>query len=142
MPSSTAPTSSACVSQQAELELQLEGQRRLLEVNARLLSTLDPVGVLDLIADSLKAIVPYDSLTIYRVDREADVRRAVLARDRYADAIIADEDRFDRASPAGSSTTARPSCPTRRTSTRARSRCRHAVRAGIDDLVPLRSTAR
>ena len=58
--------------QQGELELQLEGQRRLLEVNERLLSTLEPAGVLDLIADSLKAIVPYDSLTIYRVDRAAD----------------------------------------------------------------------
>ena len=55
--------------QQAELEHQLDGQRRLLEVNERLLSTLEPAGVLDLIADSLKAIVPYDSLTIYRVDR-------------------------------------------------------------------------
>lgn len=53
--------------QQAELERQLEGQRRLLEVNERLLSTLEPAGVLDLIADSLKAIVPYDSLTVYRV---------------------------------------------------------------------------
>jgi diguanylate cyclase (GGDEF)-like protein len=77
--------------QQAELEHQLDGQRRLLEVNERLLSTLDPVGVLDLIADSLKAIVPYDSLTVYRVDREAGWRRAVLARDRYADEILADE---------------------------------------------------
>ena len=56
--------------QQAELEHQLVSQRRLLEVNERLLSTLDPNGVLELIADSLKAIVPYDSLTIYRVDRE------------------------------------------------------------------------
>ena len=55
--------------QRSELELQLEGQRRLLEVNERLLSTLEPAGVLDLIADSLQAIVPYDSLTIYRVDR-------------------------------------------------------------------------
>ena len=55
--------------QQDELEHQLEGQRRLLEVNERLLSTLEPAGVLDLIADSLKAIVPYDSLTIYQVDR-------------------------------------------------------------------------
>ena len=44
--------------QQAELELQLEGQRRLLEVNERLLLSLDLGGVLDLIADSLKAIVP------------------------------------------------------------------------------------
>ncbi len=77
--------------QQAELEHQLEGQRRLLEVNERLLSTLEPAGVLDLIADSLKAIVPYDSLTIYRVDRAAGVRRAVIARDRFADLILAHE---------------------------------------------------
>jgi diguanylate cyclase (GGDEF)-like protein len=77
--------------QQAEMELQLEGQRRLLEVNERLLGTLDPAGVLELIADSLRAIVPYDSLTIYQVDREAGVRRAVIARDRFADEILADE---------------------------------------------------
>jgi diguanylate cyclase (GGDEF)-like protein len=77
--------------QQDELERQLEGQRRLLEVNERLLSTLEPAGVLDLIADSLKAIVPYDSLTIYQVDRAAGVRRAVIARDRFADLILAHE---------------------------------------------------
>jgi diguanylate cyclase (GGDEF)-like protein len=77
--------------QQDELEHQLEGQRRLLEVNERLLSTLEPVGILDLIADSLKAIVPYDSLTIYQVDRAAGVRRAVIARDRFADQILAHE---------------------------------------------------
>ena len=77
--------------QQHELEHQLEGQRRLLEVNERLLSTLDPVGILDLIADSLKAIVPYDSFTIYHVDRGAGVRRAVIARDRFADEILAHE---------------------------------------------------
>ncbi|HUP53913.1 MAG TPA: diguanylate cyclase, partial [Methylomirabilota bacterium] len=77
--------------QQLELEHQLEGQRRLLDVNERLLSTLDPAGVLDLIADSLKAIVPYDSLTVYRVDRSAGVRRAMIARDRFADEILAHE---------------------------------------------------
>ena len=77
--------------QQVELEHQLEGQRRLLEVNERLLSTLDASGVLDLIADSLKAIVPYDSLTVYRVDRTANVRRAVIARDRFAEMILAHE---------------------------------------------------
>jgi diguanylate cyclase (GGDEF)-like protein len=77
--------------QQVELEHQLDGQRRLLEVNERLLSTLEPAGVLDLIADSLKAIVPYDSLTVYRVDREAGVRRAVIARDRFATEILAHE---------------------------------------------------
>jgi diguanylate cyclase (GGDEF)-like protein len=74
--------------QQAELEHQLDGQRRLLEVNERLLSTLEPAGVLELIADSLKAIVPYDTLTIYRVDLERGVRRAVVARDRFADVIL------------------------------------------------------
>ena len=77
--------------QQVELEHQLDGQRRLLEVNERLLSTLEPAGVLDLIADSLKAIVPYDSLTMYRIDRAAGVRRAVVARDRFADLIMAYE---------------------------------------------------
>ena len=77
--------------QQDELEHQLEGQRRLLEVNERLLSTLEPVGILDLIADSLKAIVPYDSLTIYQVDRALGIRRAVIARDRFADEILAHE---------------------------------------------------
>ncbi len=74
--------------QQAELEHQLASQRRLLEINERLLSTLDPKGVLEMIADSLKTIVPYDSLTIYRCDYEAGVRRAVVARDRFAEVIL------------------------------------------------------
>ena len=74
--------------QQRELEHQLASQRRLLEVNERLLSTLDPKGVLEMIADSLKTIVPYDTLTIYRCDHEAGVRRAVVARDRFADVIL------------------------------------------------------
>ncbi|MFL5777914.1 MAG: GAF domain-containing protein, partial [Chloroflexota bacterium] len=77
--------------QQAEREHQLASQRRLLEINERLLSTLDPSGVLDLIADSLKTIVPYDSLTVYRSDPARGVRRAVIARDRFADLILADE---------------------------------------------------
>ena len=77
--------------QQDELEHQLDGQRRLLEVTERLLSTLDPASVLELIADALKAIVPYDSLTIYEVDRVAGVRRALIARDAFADEILAHE---------------------------------------------------
>jgi diguanylate cyclase (GGDEF)-like protein/PAS domain S-box-containing protein len=74
--------------QQLELEHQLASQRRLLEVNETLLSTLDPRAVLEMIADSLKAVVAYDSLTIYRVDRKASVRRPVVARDRFADVIM------------------------------------------------------
>ena len=68
--------------QQLELEQHLLSQRRLLEINERLLSNVDPAGVLDLIADSLKTLVAYDNLTIYRIDREAGVLRPVLARDR------------------------------------------------------------
>jgi diguanylate cyclase (GGDEF)-like protein len=66
----------------------LASQRRLLDVNERLMSTLDPQGVLDLIADSLKSVVSYDNLTIYRVDTAAGLLRPVLARDRYARLIL------------------------------------------------------
>jgi diguanylate cyclase (GGDEF)-like protein len=81
--------------QQQELRHRLESQRRLLEVNERLLATLDPSGVLEMIADSLKAVVTYDSLTIYRVDRAEWVRRAVVARDRFADVIMQHEGPLD-----------------------------------------------
>jgi diguanylate cyclase (GGDEF)-like protein len=66
----------------------LTSQRRLLEVNERLLSSFDPQGVFDLIADSLKSVMAYDNLTIYRVDRVAGVLRPVVARDRFAKLII------------------------------------------------------
>ena len=75
-------------SQQHELEQHLLSQRRLLEINERLLSNVDPTGVLDLIADSLKTMVAYDNLTIYRVDLGAGVLRPVLARDRFAALIL------------------------------------------------------
>ncbi len=81
--------------QQQELHHRLESQRRLLEVNERLLSTLDPRGVLEMIADSLKALMAYDSLTIYRVDRSACVRRAVVSRDRFAELILSHESPLD-----------------------------------------------
>ncbi|HET7180652.1 MAG TPA: EAL domain-containing protein [Candidatus Limnocylindrales bacterium] len=74
--------------QQEELEHQLVSQRRLMAVNERLLSTLDPTGVLEMIADSLKSVVIYDSLTIYRIDRARGVRRPVIARDRFAELIL------------------------------------------------------
>jgi PAS domain S-box-containing protein len=74
--------------QSDELARQIESQRRLLEINARLLSTLDPAGVLDTIADGLKAVVRYDNLGVYRVDNDARVLRPVLARDRHAEEVL------------------------------------------------------
>jgi diguanylate cyclase (GGDEF)-like protein/PAS domain S-box-containing protein len=77
--------------QQEELEHRLASQRALLDVNETLLAAGDPTAVLDRIADGLKTVVRYDNLTIYRIDRERGVRTAVLARDRYADVILAQE---------------------------------------------------
>ncbi len=77
--------------QQVELEHQLVSQRRLLEVNERLLSERDPHGVLNLIADSLKILVDYDTLAVYQVDPERKTRRAVIARDRFAELILGQE---------------------------------------------------
>ncbi|MFH0750578.1 MAG: EAL domain-containing protein, partial [Chloroflexota bacterium] len=77
--------------QQQELHRRLASQRALLEVNETLLGAGDPSLVLDRIADALRSVVRYDNLTIYRIDRERGVRTAVLARDRYAEVILAEE---------------------------------------------------
>lgn len=74
----------------------LSGQRQLLALNERFVATLDPDQVLNVIADSLKSLVAFDSLTIYRVDREANLLRPVLARDRFAALILDDTFELDR----------------------------------------------
>ena len=70
------------------LARQIDSQRRLLQINEELLSTLEPSSVLELIADGLKSVVWYDYLAIFRVDHEEGVLRAVLARDRNAEAVL------------------------------------------------------
>ena len=65
-----------------------DSQQRLLQINERLLRTLDPASVLDLIADGLKSVVWYDNFSIYRVDDEMKVLNPVLARDRNARAVL------------------------------------------------------
>ena len=77
--------------QQAELERRLANQRMLLDVNETLLASRDPATVFERIAEALSTVVRHDNLTIYRLDRDRGVRVAVLARDRYADEILADE---------------------------------------------------
>jgi diguanylate cyclase (GGDEF)-like protein/excisionase family DNA binding protein len=73
--------------QSAELARQLQSQRRLLEINERLLSTLDRADVLETIADGLKAVVSYDNLSIYRVDEAQQVLHPVLTRERHAEEV-------------------------------------------------------
>ncbi|MBA2266447.1 MAG: GAF domain-containing protein, partial [Chloroflexi bacterium] len=76
------------VSQAAELARRADSQRRLLEINERLLSTLDPTAVLETIAEGLQSVVSYDSLIICHLDREARVLRPVLARDAHVAEVM------------------------------------------------------
>ena len=68
----------------AALARQTDSQQRLLQINERLLRTLDPASVLELIADGLKSVVWYDNFSIYRADDEMRILNPVLARDRNA----------------------------------------------------------
>ncbi|MGH2445103.1 MAG: GAF domain-containing protein [Candidatus Limnocylindria bacterium] len=72
----------------AALARQTDSQRRLLQINERLLTTLEPASVLELIADGLKDVVWYDNLAIYRMDEEQGLLNPVLARDRNAEAVL------------------------------------------------------
>lgn len=74
--------------QSGELERQLNSQRQLLEINERLLSTLDQQHVLDTIADGLRSVVHYDNLSIYRADPVNRVLVPVLTRERHAEEIM------------------------------------------------------
>ncbi len=72
----------------AALARQTDSQRRLLDINRSLLTTLDPAGVLEVIADGLKSVVWYDNLGVYRVDEGESMLLPVYARDRNAGAIL------------------------------------------------------
>ncbi|MGI8930209.1 MAG: diguanylate cyclase, partial [Candidatus Limnocylindria bacterium] len=73
--------------QTTELERRTESQRRLLEVNQRLLWTLDQGNVLDTIADGLQVVVAHDNLSIYRADHAGQIMLPVLARETHSDAV-------------------------------------------------------
>jgi len=72
----------------AALARQTDSQRRLLQINQRLLSTLEPASVLELIADGMKSVVWYDNLAVYRVDDNEESLVPVLARDANAEAVL------------------------------------------------------
>ncbi len=72
------------VAQSTELARRADSQRRLLEINERLLSTLDQAGVLETIADGLNDVVAYDNLSVYRADSQRRVMQPVLTREQHA----------------------------------------------------------
>lgn len=71
------------------LERRLASQRQLLEITERVLLTRDRGAIFDAIADTLAEVVPHDTLTIYQVDRAAGSLVPILARDPYAEQILA-----------------------------------------------------
>jgi diguanylate cyclase (GGDEF)-like protein len=66
----------------------LASQRQLLAITERLLLTRDRNQVFEAIADTLAEVVPFDTLTIYLVDRPNNCLVPVLARNPYADQIL------------------------------------------------------
>ena len=64
----------------AALERQLRNQRELLQITESILTTLDPVGVLDKITDRLGNLVHYDNISIEVYDRRANVLTPLTAR--------------------------------------------------------------
>ena len=74
--------------QSDQLARQLDSQRRLLEINERLLSTLDNEAVLQSIADGLHTVVAYDNMSVFRADRIERKLVPVLARERFAEEVM------------------------------------------------------
>lgn len=69
-------------------EPRLESYRRLAEIYHCLLSEEDLETLLEAIADAVRDLVPYDTLTIYEADDAQRVLVPVLARDRWAAEIM------------------------------------------------------
>lgn len=82
-----ATTYEQLLAQSTELKQRAESQRRLLETNERLMSTLDQADVLETIADGLRDVVAYDNLSIYRTDHAARKMHPVLTRERHAEEV-------------------------------------------------------
>ena len=101
-------------------ETLVESYRRLADVFHDVLAEQSLDSLLDRIADTLAELVPHDTLTIYEADEAQRQLRPVLARDEWAEKIMAPSRSSAKGSPAGRSSTASPCSRTRRTSTRAR----------------------
>ncbi|MBA2272486.1 MAG: diguanylate cyclase [Actinobacteria bacterium] len=82
------------VSEIRDEEDRLLSQRLLAHVFHEVLSETNSAALLELIADSLAELVPYDSLTVYRADERRRELIPVLARDRWAEEILNDRTYF------------------------------------------------
>ncbi len=69
----------------------VESYRRLADVFHEVLGEQSLDALLDRIADALADLIPHDSLTIYQADEPRRVLLPVLARDKWADKILASQ---------------------------------------------------
>ena len=67
----------------------LDSYRRLAGVFHDVLSEHDADAVLDRVADTLAELIPYDSLTVYRANEADRTLVPVLARDQWAEEVLA-----------------------------------------------------
>ena len=73
-----------------------ESYRRLADSFGHLLSGQSLDALLEGVADALKDLIPYDSLTIYRADENRRLLTPVVARDQWAEEILASKSYFGR----------------------------------------------
>ncbi|MEZ4596294.1 MAG: diguanylate cyclase [Chloroflexota bacterium] len=76
------------------LARQLEAQRQLLRATESILSTLDPHGVVEEIAQRVESLVPVDTMLLVTRERDSDVPRVLFAKGRDA-AVVAPEAKAD-----------------------------------------------
>ncbi len=74
--------------QERTLDRQLRSQAELLRVSERILTTLDPAGVIAEIADSLAGLIPIDTLGVYVHDAAGRALDPLLARGIGADTFM------------------------------------------------------
>lgn len=72
------------------LARQLEAQRQLLRATESILSTLDPHGVVEEIAQRVGSLVPVDTMLLVTRERDSDVPRILFAEGRDATVITPD----------------------------------------------------
>jgi diguanylate cyclase (GGDEF)-like protein len=61
----------------------------LAEITHLLVSEGSPAKVLEAVADAIKELIPYDTLTLYQADEPLRLLRRVLVRERWAQEILA-----------------------------------------------------
>jgi diguanylate cyclase (GGDEF)-like protein len=73
----------------APYESIIDSYRKLADVFRNLLEEQDLQSVLDRIVDTLSDLIPYDGLTIYQADEALGTLTPIVARDQWADEVLA-----------------------------------------------------